>query len=347
MPLILVRLLNLRPRYHALLLIGGATVVILVGGFVFALTQHIPVTTGWYWAVTTATTVGYGDVTPKNPSGRIVASVVMLTTIPLLALAFAVVTGSAVANGVRRLLEMGAKFPEDTYVLVLGMHPAVHVALEELERAKRSVVLIADVEPSAVPSHVHFIRGEPTTAHVLARGRSADAERVLVAIEDDGDALVTTVMVRQEAPEVPVTALVGSPRLMPALKDLGVEQVLSPDDLVGHTLAKGMEAPHSGELLMQLLRGEGHRLYEEAVGAGEPARPLSQVRAQRSELVLGVVHGSELSLGVSNDPSVGPGDLLLLVEPDPQRSSRARATGDDNDTGDSDNDGDSPRTPRA
>jgi voltage-gated potassium channel len=126
--------------------------------------------------------------------------------------------------------------------------------------------------------------------------------------------LLTAVLVHQEAPGVPTTALVGSGRLVPVLKDLGIEQVLSPDDLTGHTIAKGMEAPHSGDLLMHLVRGENHRLVEHEVGADEAPRLLSALRAEHHELVLGVVHGSSVSLGVSDDPEVGPGDFLLLVE---------------------------------
>jgi voltage-gated potassium channel len=315
MPFLLVRLINLRPRLHALVLISAAIFFVIVGGLVFAATQHLPVTTGWYWAITTATTVGYGDVTPKNASGRFVASAVMLTTIPLLAGAFAVITGSALARGVRRILEMGARFPEGSYVLVLGMHPAVSVVLQELENAGDTAVLIADVDPSAVPHHVHFIRGDPTSEDVLARGRPEGAARVLIAAEDDGDVLVSAVLVHQEAPDVPITALVSSRRLIPALKDLGVAQVLSPDELTGHAVAKGLEAPHAGELLMHLVRGEEHRLVEHRVDAGEPSRPLSSVRAERHELVLGVVQGSSVSLGVNDDPEVRPGDFLLVLEP--------------------------------
>lgn len=315
MPFLLVRLINLRPRQHALALIGAAIFFVVLGGAVFAATQHLPLTTGWYWAITTATTVGYGDVTPKNASGRFVASAVMLTTIPLLAGAFAVITGSAVARGVRRILEMGARFPEGSYVLVLGMHPAVPIVLQELEHAGDTAVLIADVDPSAVPHHVHFIRGDPASEAVLARGRPGSAARVLIAPENDGDVLVSAVLVRQEAPDVPITALVGSRRLIPALKDLGVAQVLSPDDLTGHTVAKGLEAPHAGELLMHLVRGEEHRLVEHRVEAGQPPRPLSSLRAERHELILGVVQGSSVSLGVSDDPEVRPGDFLLVLEP--------------------------------
>lgn len=316
MPLLFIRLINLGPRRHALLLLGGAVLCIVVGGAVFAATQHLPVTTGWYWAITTATTVGYGDVTPKNASGRVVASVVMLTTIPLLAAAFAVMTGSAVANRVRRLLEMGARFPDGSYVLVVGLHPAVHVVLDELDRAGEAVVLIGDADPATVPERVHFVRGDPTSPAVLVRGRPPGARRILIATEDDGDTLVVAVLLHQEAPAVPVTALVSASRLTPALADLGVDQVLSPDNLAGHVIAKGLEAPHAGDLLMHLVSGEQHRMVEQQVQPGEPVRPLSAVRAARDELVLGVLHGGSVSLGVSADPDVHPGDVLLVVVPD-------------------------------
>ncbi len=327
MPFFLVRLLNVRPQRHALMLIGAAVFFIVVGGAVFAATQHLPVTTGWYWAITTATTVGYGDVVPKNASGRFVAVVVMLTTIPLLAGAFAVITGSAVTRGVRKLLDAGTRFPEGSYVLVLGMHPAIPVVLKELESAGDAVILVADVEPSSVPHHVHLIKGDPTSEDVLALGRPKGASRILIAAENDGDVLVNAILVRQEAPDVPVTTLVSSRRLIPALKDLGVLQVLSPDDLTGHTVAKGLEAPHASELLMHLVRGEEHRLVEHRVHADDPPRLLSAVRGDRHELVLGMVRGSFVSLGVGDDPEVRPGDLLLLVEPNGHRRRRRHEGG--------------------
>lgn len=77
-------------RHWALL--AAAAACFTAGGWAYSLTQHLPFTTGLYWAVETATTVGYGDVTPHNPAGRVVSLAVMLTTIPLLAALFAWVT---------------------------------------------------------------------------------------------------------------------------------------------------------------------------------------------------------------------------------------------------------------
>jgi voltage-gated potassium channel len=312
----LVRLLRVRPHRHALFFVAGVVGCVLVGGAVFAATQHLPISSGWYWALETATTVGYGDVTPHNASGRIVASLVMLTTIPMLAAAFALVTGSAVARGVRRIMQLGARFPEGSYRLVLGMHSAIPVVLEELAHVGDAVVLVADVDPSTVPAHVHLVRADPTSEEAIRSGRPEGAVHILIAAEDDGDVLVSAILVREEAPDVPVTALVSSRRLIRALRDIGVSQVLSPDDLVGHTVAKGLEAPHAGELLTHLVRGGEHRLVEHVVEQGAEPRRLSEVRKARQGLILGVVQrGAAVSLGVAEDPEVGPGDVLLVVEP--------------------------------
>jgi voltage-gated potassium channel len=311
----LVRLLQARPHRGALWLVGAVAACILAGGAWFAATQHIPLTRGWYWALETATTVGYGDVTPDNASGRVVASVVMLTTIPLLAGAFALLTGSAVASGIRRFMQIAARFPEGSYRLVLGMHPAIPVVLSELEHAGDAVVLVAGVDPATVPAHVHLIRGDPTSEEAIAAGRPEGAVHILIAGEDDGDVMVSAVLAHQEAPDVPITALVGSRRLVHPLRDIGVSQVLSPDDLVGHTVAKGLEAPHAGELLTYLVRGEDHRLVEHVVADGARRQRLSDVRQARPGLILGVVRRGSVSLGVGEDPEVGPGDVLLVVEP--------------------------------
>jgi len=68
--------------------------------------------------------VGYGDVVPKDAAGRLIASGVMVTTTPLLAAAFALLTGSALANGVRKVMQMSVRSPEGSYRLVLDVHPA-------------------------------------------------------------------------------------------------------------------------------------------------------------------------------------------------------------------------------
>ena len=315
MIVLLVRVFGVRHRRHVAILLAAAIACTLAGAAIFAVTQHYPLTTGIYWAITTATTVGYGDVLPRNAVGRVVASAVMLTTIPLLASVFALVTGAAAAAGVRRILAMGHRFPEGAYRIVIGMNPTVPAILDELALAGDPIVLVADVDPASVRAEVHVIRGDPTQHGVIRSARPEGAQQALIMGTSDGDVLVSAVLLRKLAPNLPVIALVRAPAVREALRELGVEQTISADELIAHTLAKSLEAPHAGDMLSQLVEANSHSLAEVEADAATVGKPLSAVRDERSGLVLGLVHDGKFQLGIGEDPVVASGDRLLIAEP--------------------------------
>jgi hypothetical protein len=45
-------------------------------------------------------------------------------------------------------------------------------------------------------------------------------------------------------------------------------------------------------------------------------QPLSRVRAERGDLVLGAVHDQQVMFGVGQDPMLAEGDRLLVLEAD-------------------------------
>ncbi|MGO9911701.1 MAG: hypothetical protein ACLPQS_11135 [Acidimicrobiales bacterium] len=99
------------------------------------------------------------------------------------------------------------------------------------------------------------------------------------------------------------------------MKDLGVAQTISTDDLVSHTLAKSLESPHAAAMLVELLDSETHSLDELEATAEMTGRALSSLRNERNDLVLALVHGDTVSLGIGDDPVVAAGDHLLVARP--------------------------------
>jgi voltage-gated potassium channel len=302
-----------RSQVVRLLLAGAAC--LFVGAALFALTQHIAFGTALYWAVTTATTVGYGDVTPKNAAGRVVAVGVMLTTIPLFASAFALLAGAVVTAHLHRLMGVVHPEPTDRHVVMFGDGGPLPLVATELAGLGRKVVVVTRADRSAFPDSVEVMSADPTQEENVRRAHPEKAGQVLVTGKADADVLLTAVFVRRIAPSTPVLAVAGSASISRALRDLGVEATLSADELLVHTLTKVMEVPHAGELLLRIVDSEDYQLKEVPVNAGQVGQSLRKVRAGREGLVLGVVHDGHVQVGVAHDVTLATDDRLLVLEP--------------------------------
>ena len=89
-------------RRRALDTIAAAATLDIALGVLFAWAEHLNIWLGLYWALTTATTVGYGDVTPHTVAGHVIAALVMLTVVPLFAATFSLFTSGLTDVHVRR-----------------------------------------------------------------------------------------------------------------------------------------------------------------------------------------------------------------------------------------------------
>ncbi len=81
------------------LIVTATAMVVVASGLLIRLIDHREYHTIWqgmWWAVQTVTTVGYGDVTPRYVSGRLVAVFVMLEGIAFLAIVTALITSTFV-----------------------------------------------------------------------------------------------------------------------------------------------------------------------------------------------------------------------------------------------------------
>jgi voltage-gated potassium channel Kch len=88
-------------RNAAGVIVVVTTVVVVGAGALITLLdreEYPNIGIGMWWALQTVTTVGYGDVTPKNVGGRLVGVLVMLQGTAFIAIVTAVITSSFVAR---------------------------------------------------------------------------------------------------------------------------------------------------------------------------------------------------------------------------------------------------------
>ena len=135
-------------RRKILVFLSAVLMVVLILGtllYVVEGPQHgfTDIPTSVYWAITTITTVGFGDITPKTDAGRLIASVMMLIGWGTLAVPTGIVTAEMTARrhmrpllGPRSCAHCGATGygPEARYCQMCGA-PLLPVGRESTQAA--------------------------------------------------------------------------------------------------------------------------------------------------------------------------------------------------------------------
>jgi voltage-gated potassium channel len=92
--------------FRAALVVGLVTLVItILGAVTVRLFDHSEFPNVWlgiWWALQTVTTVGYGDIVPKDVVGRIAGGIVMVAGIAVVTVFTAIVTAAFIESARRR-----------------------------------------------------------------------------------------------------------------------------------------------------------------------------------------------------------------------------------------------------
>jgi len=102
-------------RNAASVIVTATFIVVVAGGIAIRAIDHREYSSIWegmWWSLQTVTTVGYGDVTPKDTAGRLVGAVVMLEGVAFLAIITAAITSTFVTRAQRE--QTSGEPPGDT-----------------------------------------------------------------------------------------------------------------------------------------------------------------------------------------------------------------------------------------
>lgn len=84
-------------------LLGVVTLLTVIGSLMYVIEGEengfVDIPTSIYWAVVTVTTVGYGDISPRTPLGRVVASAAMILGYCIIAVPTGIVTAELARGG--------------------------------------------------------------------------------------------------------------------------------------------------------------------------------------------------------------------------------------------------------
>jgi len=235
-----------------LLLIAGAIALTLAGGTLgFIWIEHYPPFDAFYMTLITISTVGYGEVHPLSPAGRIFNSFLIFFGVTIMLLAVGGMTQAIIELelnqyfGKRRNRKMIDKL-QDHYI-VCGFGRVGRGAAYELQRAGVPFLVVDKNEDRvewAMRDGMLAVLADATDDENLKESGILRARGLIATLQSDADNLFLILSAKALKPSLQVTARVSSEQSERKMRLAGADYVFAPYDMTGNRMAQVMLKPH-------------------------------------------------------------------------------------------------------
>lgn len=181
--------------------------VIAVSVLIFSWAMNLTLVDAVYFIITTVTTTGYGDITPRDASDalKLYAALIMVVGSISLATLYAIVTDFVLTARFRQLLGRG-RIPHQGHVIVVGLGNVGYRVVDEIHRLGAKVVAV-DRNPAAefletVQDRTPVIVGDARLGDTLSRAGVERARAIIAATGDDVVNLGASLSAKQRNPNL-------------------------------------------------------------------------------------------------------------------------------------------------
>jgi voltage-gated potassium channel len=301
-----------------IVLLNWGLVVLERDGYTDAADGKLSIVDALYYTTVTLSTTGYGDITPVTTGARLTNA---LLVTPMRFLFVLVLVGTTIqvlterSRDQFRVARWRSRVKD--HVIVCGYGTKGRSAVRSLVQRghKRDKIVVIETDHEAIEeaqaAGLATVHGSSTSDAVLKEADVGEASAVIIAVNRDDTAVLTTLTVRQLAPSVTLVAAVREAENADLLHQSGASSVITSSDAAGRLLGLATHSPATVEVVEDLIAyGRGLDLLEREVRPDEVGSAPQATGAP----VLAVVRGSKkLPYDDPEAAQLKAGDRLIYV----------------------------------
>ncbi|WNF36324.1 potassium channel protein [Bacillaceae bacterium IKA-2] len=282
---------------------------------------------GVWWAIVTASTVGYGDYAPKTTFGRLLAFLVIMFGIGVVSIFVTSLASSAITTR-NSFIHGELAFKKESHYVVIGWNERAKNMILHLQKLDpRLHIVLVDKTLKQCPlndSFIHFIRGNPLEDLTLKRANIEKADTVIITAnlhgnetESDAATIITLIAIKGLNPTIYSIVEILTPEQKNNCIRAGADEIietslLSSLAMVNSTLYHGITS-----VIYQLLDHQNdHMLLYDKIPNHFTGKTLSEATLSYEDnhkLIIGIRSQSEIHLHPASTYQIKEGDQFIVI----------------------------------
>jgi voltage-gated potassium channel len=309
-------------------IIAAIATVIGIGCTGYMTVAGAPLFESVYMALTTITTIGYGEIIPLGRAGRIFNIFYIVIGVATVLVAFGVLTQAMIE------LELSGYFQKrrrrrminnlKSHFIVCGYGRVGRSASEELKKSGVPILVVDKSEERverAIQAGLLAVAADSTRDEVLRDVGIDRARGLIAALSTDADNTYLILTAKALNPLLPVATRVSEEESERKLRRAGADVVFAPYTITGQRLSQSLLKPHVNEFIDFTTGNDmGLDIRIEQVQVSATSEYVSkslrqaQLRAELGVIVLAIRKVSgQMIFNPPADAEIGAGDHLIVM----------------------------------
>ncbi len=311
-----------------LFLMSGFSLILLGGTLGYMFLEDYEFTDALYLTIITVATVGYGDIVPHHPGGKILTVVLVLVGVSFVMYMFSKIVEAMVEGGLREILgkrQMKKQLSQlNDHYIVCGHGRIGSVICQTLHDNGKPFVVIEN-NPDEIQKILSMgyveIEGEASQDDILIQAGIKRAVGLITVVASDADNVFITLTAKGLNPQINVLARSsGAIGTETKLKRAGADKVICPYFIGGRRMAQFILRPNVTDFidLTMYTRDMELRLDEILITEKTPLHGQtliqSNLRKKYDIIVIGIKRsGEDMHFNPKPDSKILSGDILIVL----------------------------------